>query len=149
MPEGKYIRITYKGETKEITDLTGWSNHCYFYATFADGFILWTTLTNKTSDGYASRNQLYFHASAPTDPSFNIEPYLGETYTIELVSGELKQLDEKYIPNTIARVADIENIPIITPDMIMAMLDEVQLAQPVADADNSVLTTDDDKILIL
>lgn len=44
----------------------------------------------------------------------------------------------------------IKNKPeIITPEIMMTILDEVQLAQPIANADNSVLTTDDDKILIL
>lgn len=44
----------------------------------------------------------------------------------------------------------IKNKPdTITPDMILQMLDETGAAQPIADIDNSVLTTEDNKIVIL
>jgi hypothetical protein len=44
---------------------------------------------------------------------------------------------------------EIENIPTITPDIMMAIMDEVQLVCPIADVDNSILMIDDNTILIL
>lgn len=70
----------------------------------------------------------------------DIPSYMAYKYIIT------KPLDIKYIPDEIARVATMETI---TPEMIIEMMDEVGAAQPIADADNAVLTTDDDKILIL
>lgn len=153
MPEGKYIRITLGGVTKIITtppavDTTGRLPKYREDIILDNGVTINVSLTaTEPLSGMSDSKNRYYRVMPITTPE--LEPYIGTPFTVELVSGELKQLDEKYIPNTIARVADIENIPIITPEMIMAMLDEVQLAQPVADADNSVLTTDDDKILIL
>ena len=44
---------------------------------------------------------------------------------------------------------ELNNIPTITPDIMMALMDEVQLACPIADVDNSILMIDDNTILIL
>lgn len=44
---------------------------------------------------------------------------------------------------------EIKNIPTITPDTIVELMNETGAAQPIADVDNSVLTTEDNKILIL
>lgn len=70
----------------------------------------------------------------------DIPSYMAYKYII------IKPLDIKYIPDEIARIATMETI---TPEMIIEIMDEVGAAQPIADADNAVLTTDDDKILIL
>jgi hypothetical protein len=153
MPEGKYIRITLGGVTKKITtppavDASGRIPEYKEDIILDNGVTIRVRLTaTEPTSGMGDPKYRYYNVTPITTPE--LEPYIGTPFTVELVSGELKQLDEKYIPDTIARVADIENIPIITPEMIMTMLDEVQLAQPIADADNSVLTTDDDKILIL
>ena len=37
----------------------------------------------------------------------------------------------------------------VTPDMIMELLDEVGVIKPIADVDGSVITTNDNEILIL
>lgn len=78
-------------------------------------------------------------------------------------------LAEQYIPNNIPKVENAtvgqtlivksvdenakptewETADAITPDMILQMFSETGAAQPIADADNSVITTDDNKILIL
>lgn len=110
------------------------------------------------------RKNLYYQVLAFTTDT-NL---IGQEYTIEMVNEipTVVQLDEKYIPNTIARTTDllqsdweqtddtkldfIKNKPdVITPDMILQMFSETGAAQPIADADNSVITTDDNKILIL
>lgn len=153
MPEGKYIRITLGGVTKKITTpptvVTTGRLPAYREDIILDnGVTIRVSLTaTEPTSGRMDPKYRYYQVIPITTPE--LEPYIGTPFTVELVSGELKQLDEKYIPNTIARVADIENIPIITPEVMMTILDEVQLAQPIADADNAVLTTDDDKILIL
>lgn len=64
--------------------------------------------------------------------------YVDGVYANELKAKEIvHKLDEKYLPDA------------ITPDMILQMFSETGAAQPIADADNSVITTDDNKILIL
>ena len=92
----------------------------------------------------------------------------------ECVDGDFAvPLHEAYIPSTIARVSDIPaaveydtaqslteeqqaqarmNIgisDIITPDMVLALMNEVGAATPIADSDGYVITTNDDEILIL
>ena len=48
------------------------------------------------------------------------------------------------------KLSEFENdLDIITPEVMLSILDEVQLAQPVADGDNSILATEENEILIL
>lgn len=55
-----------------------------------------------------------------------------------------------FIKNKPTKLSAFENdLDIITPEVMLTIMDEAQLVQPIADVDNSVLVTDDDKILIL
>lgn len=194
MPDGKYILITIGGETKKMTTVPT-SSPYREEIIFDNGMKMRICLTNKDPlSGMGDRKNFYYQV-LPLADSETIDQYIGTQFTVELVSDELKQLDEKYIPDTIARVADIENtyalktdlenvsvdlsayetieaaqakldeakvytdeamasisienIPTITPDIMMALMDEVQLACPIADVDNSILMIDDNTILIL
>lgn len=104
--------------------------------------------------------------------------HLEDAYTASLKyiksSGEIKQLDEKFIPNTIARTSSVLstanensatasyspvedtdlvtkgyiNILIATDDEILEMLTQHDMLPVVADADGSLLADDDGNILL-
>ena len=67
---------------------------------------------------------------------------------VDWMQGDSSKAD--YIINKPTKLSNFENdLDVITPDMIMEMMGEIGAVVPVADADDSVLTLDDDKILIL
>lgn len=77
---------------------------------------------------------------------------LGEaqSYTDAKIAEIPEQVQADWAQTDDAQPDFIKNKPdVITPEVMLSILDDAKLAQPVADGDNSVLTTDDNQILIL
>lgn len=154
MPEGKYIRITLGGVTKKITTpptvVTTGRLPVYREDIILDnGVTIRVSLTaTEPTSGRVDPKYRYYQVIPITTPE--LEPYIGTPFTVELVSGELKQLDEKYIPNTIARVADIENKPQELPEKeFLVWLNEAKVVEPVASASGEIYTTNNNEIYVL
>jgi hypothetical protein len=135
---GKIDSLATKSEIPtKISDLT---NDSGYLTAIPNEYITETELNAK---GYLTEHQSLdgFATESYVDSAISAIP----TPAAVIYDNEQSLTEEQ---QALAR-ANIGIAGIITPDMIMEMMDETGAAQPIADADNSVLMTDDDRILIL
>lgn len=177
MPDNVYVRASVFGEEHIFTSIppnvsTSSVPKYKETVTLDNGIILTFSLSRiQYGSNKQDRRKFYYNVQATTTDT----SLIGQEYTFEIIEETLVQLDEKFIPSTIARVSDIPDIvdaapqiqsdwtqsddtqvdfiknkpAEITPDMIMEFMAEVNAAQPIADGDGQILTTIDDEILIL
>ena len=105
MPDGKYIRITLGNETLTLTSIPAKTDRVYRETiVMNNGVSVRVQLTNMTPEGKGDRNRYYYNAVPLSTTA--ITPYIGQTYTVKLVSDAISCLDEKYIPDTIQRTEE-------------------------------------------
>lgn len=175
MPEGKYILITIGGETKKITTApsrVGTSNLYKETITFDNGVNVISKLSNIAPGSSKADRKYFYYQAYPDITSPELELYIGTPFTVELVSDELKQLDEKFIPDTIARVADIPEVTEqvqsdwnqtdenkadyiknkpqeVSEEEFLDWLNEAKVVEPVATASGEIYTTNNNEIYVL
>jgi hypothetical protein len=81
-------------------------------------------------------------------------------YTFKSISKDIKHLDEKYIPNTIARISDVEEMistftggtcdcSVANFDTIIDAIMDMEMVSPVAIDDNKILMLNDNIMLVV
>ena len=76
------------------------------------------------------------------------KPVTLTVYRFEDVTSEFKQLDEKFIPDTIARVKDIPEIEVATDEEVITMLMELDMLHTLVDSEGALLIDNNGSIPI-
>lgn len=125
IPEGKRVYVRFGDLKFEITELPSEAFTTVDLVTFDDGYSLKYRLTNIEYEGAnGDRRFLYLQVTAYETVESRHSKYAGTVLSIEIVEPVVMPLDEKYIPDTIARVSDIPTVPDpVTDDHINSLID--------------------------
>ena len=82
----------------------------------------------------------------PSDACVYVPQY-EEMHTVKIIAGDFKTIDEKFIPDTIARVADLPKVA--TDDDVLDLLIETNIIEPVYSNNNEIFTDSEGNIFCL
>ena len=154
--DGTMYYLKLSDDVPNITDFVGCTQ-----IVVDDGVLTSTTITEDNTDWYADAGHgiyvtVAFVLVTETIDNFPMSPGLWAickfvdgavvSYTVQasykkVIGGELQQLDEKYIPDTIMRAP--------TVDDALELVAELGLAEPMTDDEGKVLTDENGVLFIL